>query len=192
MLLKYLKHLFHQQDFRRLYSKFKSQWQYYFVFFLLGLLTSKLFDPFNSSLPFCYRLILYNLSRFCKKIRVDDDDDEEYKLVLCVRSDLAMGKGKIAAQCGHASIGAYTDSLKNNDPYVRKWFNEGQRKVVLKINDYEEMKELKNEARRHKINTHVTRDAGRTQVPSGSYTVIAIGPGPDKVLNKITGHLKLL
>ena len=27
------------------------------------------------------------------------------KMVLCVRQDLKMSKGKIAAQCGHASLG---------------------------------------------------------------------------------------
>ena len=27
------------------------------------------------------------------------DDDVEYKMVLCVRNDLKMGKGKIGAQC---------------------------------------------------------------------------------------------
>ncbi len=31
----------------------------------------------------------------------------EVKLVMVVREDLKMGKGKIGAQCGHATIGAY-------------------------------------------------------------------------------------
>ena len=30
----------------------------------------------------------------------------ELKMVLVVRQDLAMGKGKIAAQCSHATLGA--------------------------------------------------------------------------------------
>ena len=33
------------------------------------------------------------------------DYDEEYKMVLCVRMDLKMGKGKMCAQCGHAAVG---------------------------------------------------------------------------------------
>ena len=33
------------------------------------------------------------------------DDEEEYKMVLCVRMDLKMGKGKMCAQCGHAAVG---------------------------------------------------------------------------------------
>jgi len=31
----------------------------------------------------------------------------DVKMVLATRNDLAMGKGKIGAQCGHATLGAY-------------------------------------------------------------------------------------
>ena len=34
-------------------------------------------------------------------------DMGEVKMVLVVREDLKMGKGKIGAQCGHATLGAY-------------------------------------------------------------------------------------
>ena len=33
--------------------------------------------------------------------------DDEIKMVLVVREDLKMGKGKIGAQCGHATLGSY-------------------------------------------------------------------------------------
>ena len=35
------------------------------------------------------------------------------------------------------------------------------------------------------------RDAGRTQVIAGTRTVCAIGPAPVKLIDTITGHLKL-
>ena len=35
------------------------------------------------------------------------DDVKEMKMALVVRTDLSMTKGKIGAQCGHATIGAY-------------------------------------------------------------------------------------
>ena len=37
----------------------------------------------------------------------DISDDEDTKLVLVVRQDLKMGKGKAAAQCCHATLAAY-------------------------------------------------------------------------------------
>jgi hypothetical protein len=43
----------------------------------------------------------------------EDEEDEStlqnepLKLVMIVRTDLKMGKGKIAAQCCHAAVGAY-------------------------------------------------------------------------------------
>lgn len=38
----------------------------------------------------------------------------------------------------------------------------------------------------------VIQDAGRTQIASGSHTVLGIGPGPKSVIDKVTGGLKLL
>ena len=39
----------------------------------------------------------------------------EMKMVLVVRSDLKMGKGKIGAQCGHAVLGAYKKMVASVD-----------------------------------------------------------------------------
>ena len=35
-------------------------------------------------------------------------------------------------------------------------------------------------------------DAGRTQIASGSATVLGVGPGPKSVVDGVTGGLKLL
>lgn len=34
------------------------------------------------------------------------------KMVFVVRADLKMGKGKVAAQCGHAALGAYEQAME--------------------------------------------------------------------------------
>lgn len=40
--------------------------------------------------------------------------------------------------------------------------------------------------------TYIVHDAGRTQIPAGSQTVLAIGPAPKSQLDVVTGHLRLL
>ena len=40
------------------------------------------------------------------------------KQAMIVRTDLKMGKGKIAAQCCHGAIGAYKKSPQDK---IRKW-----------------------------------------------------------------------
>ena len=39
------------------------------------------------------------------KIKNFSQFDDEFKMVLVVRNDLKMGKGKAAAQCSHATLG---------------------------------------------------------------------------------------
>ena len=39
---------------------------------------------------------------------------------------------------------------------------------------------------------NVIHDAGRTQIASGSATVLGVGPGPKSVVDAVTGGLKLL
>lgn len=45
----------------------------------------------------------------------------DYKLVLVVRNDLKMGKGKIGAQCGHGAVGAVLKAMKSHPSLVRHW-----------------------------------------------------------------------
>ncbi|XP_039127450.1 peptidyl-tRNA hydrolase 2, mitochondrial-like isoform X2 [Dioscorea cayenensis subsp. rotundata] len=96
---------------------------------------------------------------------------EDFKMVLVVRNDLKMGKGKIAAQC--------------------RWEMCGQIKVVLKIESEEDMLILQDRAKSLKLPTHITIDAGRTQIAPNSRTVMAI-LGPADVVDDVTGGLKLL
>lgn len=111
------------------------------------------------------------------------------KQVMVVRNDLKMGKGKIAAQCCHGSLGAYK---KTNPEKILKWENEAYAKVVCKVNSLEELLELKKQAIINKVSYYIVVDAGRTQVPTSTTTVLALGPDEDEILDKITGDLKLL
>jgi len=111
------------------------------------------------------------------------------KQVMIVRTDLKMGKGKIAAQCCHGAIGAYKKSPSDK---IKKWENEAYAKVVLKVKTLEELNEIKSLADKKGIVNYRVVDAGRTQIPTSTVTVLALGPDEDEILDKLTGDLKLL
>ncbi|GIY72640.1 peptidyl-tRNA hydrolase 2, mitochondrial [Caerostris darwini] len=116
----------------------------------------------------------------------------DYKLVLVVRDDLKMGQGKIAAQCSHASVMAYKYATSYDPEVARLWETFAQAKVVLKVSNEKDLLNLYEAAKKYGLSASLVCDSGRTQVDPGSKTVIAIGPGASQVINKITGHLKLL
>ena len=122
----------------------------------------------------------------------DDDGEEPCKMVLCVRQDLKMRGGKIAAQCVHAALGAYRDAQERNPEFLRRWERRGEAVVCVKIDSEAQMTALQVTAETAVLPNYIVADAGRTQVAAGSQTVLAIGPGPISLLDSLTGALKLL
>ena len=59
---------------------------------------------------------------------------EDIKQVIVIRSDLKMGKGKIAAQASHASVLAALEAMKHNKNWYDRWMREGMGKIVVKVN----------------------------------------------------------
>jgi len=70
----------------------------------------------------------------------------EIKQVIVVRKDLRMGIGKIASQVGHAAVLGVERSRKYNKLWLRNWFNEGQPKIVVKVNSFEELLQVQSDA----------------------------------------------
>ncbi|KAF2470665.1 PTH2-domain-containing protein [Lindgomyces ingoldianus] len=134
----------------------------------------------------------------------DEDDEaalsdfagstEECKLVLVVRTDLGMTKGKIGAQCGHATLACYKSFLRTspNSPILKRWERSGQMKVALQVKSEEELEMLQAQALSLGLCACIIHDAGRTQIASGSATVLGIGPAPKSIVDQVTGTLKLL
>ncbi|XP_075496298.1 uncharacterized protein LOC142533425 [Primulina tabacum] len=116
---------------------------------------------------------------------------EDFKMVLVVRNDLKMGKGKIAAQCSHATLGLYKRLLNRAPKSLNRWEMCGQVKVVVKIESEDDMLVLQERAKSLNIPTHITIDAGRTQIAPNSRTVMAV-LGPADLVDDVTGGLKLL
>lgn len=111
------------------------------------------------------------------------------KQVMVIRNDLKMGKGKMAAQACHASLGAY----KKADPRkIQKWESEGEKKVVVKVNNLRELYEIYELVKNTDMPLYLVQDAGRTELPKGTVTCLGIGPDEDEKIDKITDELKLL
>jgi PTH2 family peptidyl-tRNA hydrolase len=111
------------------------------------------------------------------------------KQVIVVRMDVGMGTGKLAAQVAHASLSAYEDT----DERTRKaWKGGGQKKVVVKADDERQLFELADVAERKGLPNAVVRDAGHTQLESGTVTTLAVGPGEEDLVDQVTGDLPLL
>lgn len=114
------------------------------------------------------------------------------KLVIVVRTDLQMGKGKIAAQCCHAAVMAYEQLYEQHPDLLEEWRYHGQPKVILKTEDEESLLRLPSHAHSLGLVVSIVRDAGRTQIAAGSKTTVGIGPGPKDKIDTVTGHLKLM
>lgn len=115
----------------------------------------------------------------------------EYKQAIVVRHDLGMGKGKIGAQCAHASLEAYEKAKRENPEWIEAWKNGGQTKIVLKAPGKKELLDIFMKAKRT-LPAALIKDAGRTQIEAGEETCVAIGPAPAPEINKIVKDLKLL
>ena len=114
----------------------------------------------------------------------------ELKMVLCVNGDLGMSKGKIAAQVGHAVLGLWLAACGGTNtnwlPWARAWNSRAAAKITLKI-EAKDLDAVAAAAEAAGLPCTVIVDAGRTEIPSGSRTVVGIGPAPKELIDAVTG-----
>uniref|UniRef100_A0A182KA01 peptidyl-tRNA hydrolase n=1 Tax=Anopheles christyi TaxID=43041 RepID=A0A182KA01_9DIPT len=122
--------------------------------------------------------------------------DGAMKMVLVVRSDLGLKKGKIASQCAHAAVLCCMRAASDGDAAGKSkldaWLWQGQPKIVLRVDSLQEMHLLTERAEASGVIAEIVRDAGRTQVASGTETVLGLGPDRSEAIDSLVGHLKLL
>ena len=142
----------------------------------------------------------------------------DIKQVIIIRKDLNMRKGKIAAQCCHASMKVLLDRMKRERGviipededdvmipiikrslkleeagFINQWLEGSFAKIVVSCDSWEELMSIQLKANEAKIPAALITDAGVTEfngVPT--VTCLAIGPHSSEEINKITGNLKLL
>ncbi len=123
-------------------------------------------------------------------------DATQHRLTLVLRADLHMGKGKLCAQASHGALAAYRAAAASGDPARQAaraaWERCGQGKVVVRADSEAELLALREACTARGLPCALIRDAGLTQVASGSVTCLAIGPAPAELIDEVTGALRLL
>jgi PTH2 family peptidyl-tRNA hydrolase len=136
------------------------------------------------------------------------------KQILVVRKDLNMRKGKIAAQCCHASMSFLTKgggvycNLGTGIPQVdyfmssveeshadeiNHWLRNSFRKICVYVNSEEELETVHQKALDSGLMSHMIEDNGATEFNGvKTKTCCAIGPAIDEKFVGITDHLPLL
>ena len=134
-------------------------------------------------------------------------------MMIVMRRDLKMRKGKIAAQAGHACIEAVLMALKKEERLgeleltaegmalktagkpvtpISDWFEYGCAKVCVYVDSEEALMEIAKKAEEKGIIAAVITDAGMTEfhgVPTK--TCLALEPLPAETANELTGELPL-
>jgi len=115
-----------------------------------------------------------------------------HKMVIVTRKDLKLSAGKLAAQVAHAAVSCALRAQEDHARAFKTWLQEGQKKVVVKVEAERDFYPLKEEAESIGLATSLIHDAGHTEIPAGTVTVLGIGPGPNNLIDRVTGKLSLL
>lgn len=133
----------------------------------------------------------------------------EAKQVLIVRKDLSMRKGKIAAQCSHASMKVLLDRMAVKpwpdanavervlvvpaNSAFEAWLSGSFTKITVSVDSDVALQEIYAQAVAAALPCSLITDEGRTEfngVPTR--TAVAIGPAWADEIDPITGKLPLL
>ncbi len=120
-----------------------------------------------------------------------ESNDSSSTMVLVVRSDLKLSSGKIVAQTGHAAVEVALKAKRNEADLLARWRNEGARKIALKVPDEDTLKRLYGDAVDSGLVAYLVKDAGHTEIPPGTLTVVGI-LGPRRAVDSLVGEFSLL
>lgn len=135
------------------------------------------------------------------------------KQVIIVPRDLKdnngqpVGAGKIASQVAHAAVAnvlnlAHSKCVEENRVFqtlsydvgsdIQHWIEQEFKKVVLGVDNQEEMFDIYNKAKEAGLNVSLIIDNGQTVFDGvETPTCVAIGPAKDELIDVVTGHLAL-
>lgn len=116
----------------------------------------------------------------------------KFKQVIVIRADLKMTPGKTAAQASHAAVSAAEKTRKEHLDWWRSWMDEGQCKIIVKVDSEESLLKIEEEAKALGLPSALISDMGLTELEPGTTTALGIGPAPSTLLDNVTRKLPLL
>ena len=117
-------------------------------------------------------------------------DHDGPSMALVVRKDLKLSAGKLAVQCSHAAVSCSLQAKKSEQRIFERWTNGGSMKICLSVKDEEALRILMGQAKSAGLITNLVKDAGHTEIPAGTITVLGIGPAPRRIIDLLVGELK--
>lgn len=116
------------------------------------------------------------------------DNMTKYKQAIVLKEDLEMSKGKSIAQACHASLKAYNST---DEKEREEWDSQGAKKIALDIGD-NDIRSRFQKAKTEGLPAYLVKDAGHTELKSGTVTALGIGPAEESKIDSITGDLSLI
>jgi PTH2 family peptidyl-tRNA hydrolase len=113
-------------------------------------------------------------------------------MVIVVRGELRLTAGKAAVQVAHAAVLLALDAARKDPRRLEKWSEGGQKKIAVVAETLDDLEAIAKEARGRGLPFVFVEDAGLTEVPPGTRTVLGVGPANASEIDPLTGHLPLL
>jgi peptidyl-tRNA hydrolase, PTH2 family len=131
-------------------------------------------------------------------------DSTGVKMVIVIRKDLNLRKGKMCAQASHAVMKIFLDRKIEKEPTnntitipltdsMSAWLYNQFTKICVSVNSEQELLDIHKRAEDAGLPCSLIQDMGHTEfhgVPT--YTSVAIGPDKADLIDPITGGLPLL
>jgi PTH2 family peptidyl-tRNA hydrolase len=132
------------------------------------------------------------------------------KMVVCMRRDLKMRRGKEIAQGGHSVMAFITRNLHPEPDLTRKvmdgkeyfsiglsqdevaWMENSYKKVTCQVKSEAELLEVVEKAKAAGLTVHMVTDSGKTEFGGvATNTCCALGPHSDEKFEGVTSDLEL-
>lgn len=121
------------------------------------------------------------------------------KQVIVWRNDLGCRAGKKMAQAGHAALADLANTIRQNSddegnvsfkltPAQFEWYRTNFRKIVLRVQNEEELMTIYEKAKELGLATELITDAGLTEWKEPTRTCLSIGPDEDYKIDAVTGE----